>query len=149
MSFRKIKLIMFTLIITVGITHVQAQANKSAEVENAVNNLIEGMRHPSESTLRDLSSESLTYGHSSGKVETQEDFINTLVSGASVFEEIKTDQQTIHVLENTAIVRHTLIAKTNDPGKGPANLKLGIVLTWVKAEGKWVLLSRQAFKLPE
>ncbi|MGO3805483.1 MAG: hypothetical protein ACTJHT_04200 [Sphingobacterium sp.] len=46
------------------------------------------------------------------------------------------------------MLRHTLLAKTNDPGNGPASIKLGIALTWIKTQGTWKLLSRQAFKLP-
>lgn len=139
---------MLTLIVTLGSSHVHAQDKNIADVEDAVNNLIEAMLHPSEPTLKNLSAEQLTYGHSSGKIESQEEFVGTLVSGTSVFEQIKIEKQTVQVLENTAIVRHTLLARTNDPGKGPADIKLGIALTWVKTQGTWKMLTRQAFKLP-
>ncbi len=138
---------MLTLVVTVGLSPAHAQDKSISEVEDAVNNLVKAMLHPSEPTLKNLAAEQLTYGHSSGKVETREEFVGTLVSGTSVFEQIDIEQQTIQVLENTAIVRHTLLAKTNDPGNGPANIKLGVVLTWTKTEGTWKLLSRQAFKL--
>ena len=138
---------MLTLVVTVGLSPAHAQDKSISEVEDAVNNLVKAMLHPSEPTLKNLAAEQLTYGHSSGKVETREEFVGTLVSGTSVFEQIDIEQQTIQVLENTAIVRHTLLAKTNDPGNGPATIKLGVVLTWTKTEGTWKLLSRQAFKL--
>src|SRR5690606_37030748 len=94
-----------------------------------------------------LASDKLSYGHSSGRIETREDFIHTLVSGASVFEEIEITDLTVDEQDRTAIVRQTLSARTNDPGKGLANICLRIRLTMVKATDGWQLLARQAFKL--
>ncbi|MGO3307431.1 MAG: nuclear transport factor 2 family protein, partial [Sphingobacterium sp.] len=126
---------MLTLIVTVGLPSAHGQDKSVTEVEEAVNNLVKAMLHPSEPALKNLSIEQLTYGHSSGKVESQQEFIGTLVSGTSVFEQIEIENQTVQVIENTAIVRHTLLAKTNDPGNGPASIKLGIALTWIKTQG--------------
>lgn len=125
-----------------------AQNKSKKDVESAVQSLTQAMLKPNENILNKLAANELTYGHSSGKVEDKAAFIATLTSGASIFEKIDITGQSIQVVENTAIVRHVLEAKTNDPGKGPAEIKLGIVLTWVNVDGHWQLLARQAFKLP-
>ncbi|MGO3807514.1 MAG: hypothetical protein ACTJHT_14560, partial [Sphingobacterium sp.] len=78
---------MLTLIVTVGLPSAHGQDKSVTEVEEAVNNLVKAMLHPSEPALKNLSIEQLTYGHSSGKVESQQEFIGTLVSGTSVFEQ--------------------------------------------------------------
>ncbi|HMR17954.1 MAG TPA: nuclear transport factor 2 family protein [Sphingobacterium sp.] len=136
---------MTTLGLSCSSTHDESQTES---VENAVQMLIQGMLSADRNTLDGLASEKLSYGHSSGKIENKTEFVETIVSGASVFEEIKIDGQRIDIEQNTAVVRHTLSAKTNDPGKEPAEIRLGIVLVWVKAESGWKLLARQAFKLP-
>ena len=130
--------------------NVFAQMNDSlnSEVETITQKLTQALLKPNADELHALSSDQLSYGHSSGKIETQDEFIHTLVSGASVFEEIHVTDQKIDVVDHTAVVRHVLHAKTNDPGKGPASIRLGIMLTWVKAQDNgWKLLARQAFKL--
>ncbi len=124
-----------------------AQDETEKQVEAAVETLRQAMLKPDAAILTKLSSDQLTYGHSSGKIENKKQFIETLVSGVSVFKEINLKNQTIQTLGNTAIVRHILEAKTDDPGKGPADVKIGIVLTWVKVKGHWQLFARQAFKV--
>lgn len=146
--YNRISLIMLTIVMTAVFSDTSAQEkNTSQSVEKATKALIDAMLKPNVQTLNKLASDKLSYGHSSGTIETKEQFVRTLISGASVFEEIQTTEQTVDVQDNTAIVRHILSAKTNDPGKGPATIRLGIMLTWVKSNDGWQLLGRQAFKL--
>jgi len=139
---------MLTILMTTVFSEGSAQDKDASQtVEMATKSLIEAMLKPNEQVLNKLTSDKLSYGHSSGNIETKEQFVQTLISGASVFEEIQTTEQTVDVQDNTAIVRHTLNAKTNDPGKGPSNIRLGIMLIWVKSNDGWQLFGRQAFKL--
>ncbi|KGE12371.1 nuclear transport factor 2 family protein [Sphingobacterium deserti] len=124
-----------------------AQQTSKATVEASVEKLKDAMLKPDEAVLNDLAAEELTYGHSSGKIETKKEFIHAFLSGASVFKTIELSDQKISILKNTAIVRHILTAETDDPGKGVANIKLGIVLTWVKVGQSWKLLARQAYRV--
>lgn len=124
-----------------------AQLSKVQEVEQAVQALTRAMIDADGPMLRKLTNNALSYGHSSGKIETQSEFVETLVTGMSVFEDIQLESQTVEVMDNTAVVRHMLSAKTNDKGKGPGTVKLGILLVWVKQEMQWTLLARQAVKV--
>lgn len=96
--------------------------------------------------LTSLSSPQLSYGHSGGHVETQAEFVDKIVSGRSDFVEIALNNQSISVAGDVALVRHDLDAKTNDAGKGPGEVHLGVLLVWQKQKGEWKLLARQAFK---
>lgn len=148
MLYNRISLVMLTILMTTVLSEGSAQDKDASQaVETATKSLIEAMLKPNEQVLNKLTSDKLSYGHSSGTVETKKQFVQTLISRASVFEEIQTTEQTVAVQGNTAIVRHTLNAKTNDPGKGPANIRLGIMLIWVKSNDGWQLFGRQAFKL--
>ena len=117
------------------------------EVEKAVEQLRLLMVTPDRKGLEDLAHEELTYGHSGGKVESKKEFVETLVSGKSVFRKIELKDQKIVVVGNTAVVRHRLEADTFDGGV-PNTIRLHIVLVWVKEKNSWKLLARQAVKLP-
>ena len=146
MKYNQAVSLLFVCTIVPGLS--VAQPSKVEDVVQAVQTLTQAMIDANGPTLKQLTSESLSYGHSSGKIETQAEFVETIVSGVSVFEDIQLENQTVEVVDNTAIVRHTFVAKTNDKGKGPGTVKLGILLVWVNAETHWVLLARQAVKVP-
>ena len=94
--------------------------------------------------LDKLTSDKLSYGHSGGHIQDKPEFIHSFTSGASDFVTLDLTEQTISVSGNTAIVRHILTANTNDKGKQPATVKLGVLTVWQKQHGQWKLLARQA-----
>ncbi|WP_231425256.1 MULTISPECIES: nuclear transport factor 2 family protein [Pedobacter] len=120
---------------------------QKTEVEDAVTKLTKLMVAPDSLALDKLILNNLSYGHSSGKIETKQQFIHSLVSGSSDFVDINLTDQTVTVQNKTALVRHTLNAKTNDKNI-PGNVKLYILLIWSKEKAGWKLLGRQAVKVP-
>lgn len=137
------KLFIFSALIMI-VNFSFAQKN---EVENAVNKLTELMITPDSLALDKLISNNLSYGHSSGKIETKQQFMQSLLSGSSDFIDINLTDQTVTIQNKTALVRHTLNAKTNDKNV-PGNVKLNILLVWSKEKAGWKLLGRQAVKVP-
>ncbi|GGI25784.1 nuclear transport factor 2 family protein [Pedobacter mendelii] len=119
---------------------------QKAEVENAVNQLAKLMVSPDSLALDKLILNDLSYGHSSGKVQTKQEFMHSLLSSESDFVDINLTDQTVIVQNKTALVRHILNAKTNDKNV-PGNVKLHILLIWSKEKGGWKLLGRQAVKV--
>jgi ketosteroid isomerase-like protein len=97
--------------------------------------------------LAALTSKGLSYGHSGGVVQNQAVFIEKLVSGESDFVTIEFQNQTIEIVGDLAIVRHNLAAHTKDSGV-EKDIKIGIMLVWQKQNKNWLLVARQAFKLP-
>jgi ketosteroid isomerase-like protein len=120
-----------------------AQNKKQAKVEQAVNRLIAAMISGDRAALNDCVSDNLSYGHSGGHVEGKEEFVEKIASGKSDFVSIDIKDQTIAVHGNTAIVRHSLEAVTNDNNK-PGNVKLKVLLVFKKENGNWKMLARQA-----
>ncbi|GHE42526.1 hypothetical protein GCM10017764_27460 [Sphingobacterium griseoflavum] len=139
---------MLAFVLQSGFNTISAQTHAIQRVEKSIDKLVQAMLKPNQALLMELTADSLTYGHSNGKIERKKEFMETLLSGASDFKEIELTDQTIQVVGSTAIVRHVLHAKTDDPGKGSSLIKLGIVLTWIETKGGWQLLARQAYKLP-
>lgn len=124
----------------------QAQSQSEKEVAAAVEALRAAMISADKAVLGNIAAPQLSYGHSSGKIESKNEFVETLASGKSDFTSIDLAEQSITIAGNTAIVRHKLAAETNDGGN-PGTVNLGVMLVWQKNKGKWQLLARQAFKL--
>lgn len=127
-------------------TTMNAQTRQEKEVADAVEKLRKAMVDGDSIALSNLSADALSYGHSSGKVETKAEFVGTIASGKSDFVTIDLTGQTIQVSKDVAIVRHRLTAKTNDGGK-PGEVNLKIMTVWQKVKGGWKMLARQAVKV--
>lgn len=129
-----------------------AQTKSVSKEETAIANSVEAFRKalidPTESNLKALTSKDLSYGHSSGVLQDQEVFIEKLLNKESDFVTIDFQNQTIQITGDVAVVRHNLAAHTKDSGV-EKDIKIGNVLVWQKQKGKWLIVARQAFKLPQ
>ncbi len=143
LSMKKIVVLVVCLVLSVAL---RAQSADEKAVSTAVEKLKKAMIDADKATLQTLAAPELSYGHSSGKIEDKEAFVKALTSGESDFVTIELSDQSIKIAGNTALVRHTLTAQTNNNGQ-PGNAKLGVLLVWQKQQGQWKLLARQAFKL--
>lgn len=123
-----------------------AQSKEEKEVASAVENFRKAMVDGDSTQLSMLTSDSITYAHSSGLIQHKPEFLHSFASGSTDFATMDLQDQTIQIFGNTAIVRHTLVAQTNDNNK-PGNIKLKILLVWQKQKGKWILIARQAVHL--
>lgn len=137
-------LILFMMSINV----VQAQGKDEAAVASAVELLRKTMVDPDAKVFDSLISESLSYGHSLGAIEDKKTCIESMVTGKYNFDSIELSEQTIDIVDNVAIVRHGFFAHTHDAGKDPGTVKLKVLQVWQKQKGKWLLLARQAVRLP-
>ena len=128
-----------------------AQNNSKSKEEMAVAARVEVLRQAmidaDGKKLKELTSENLSYGHSSGIIQNQAVFIEKIVSRESDFVSIEFQNQTIEIVGDAAIVRHNLAAHTKDSGVDK-DIKIGIMLIWQKQKNKWMLIARQAYKLP-
>ena len=116
------------------------------EVEDTVLRLNKAIIDPTEETLGKIVSDGLTYGHSSGKVQCRDEFIDDLVHGTFDFGSIDISDQTVHVSGDVAIVRQIFDSEATNAGK-PVHVHIGNVLIFQKRDGQWELLARQAYKL--
>jgi ketosteroid isomerase-like protein len=141
----------FVKIFLLGIVFFSLQAlgqtGQEKEVADAVEKLRKAMVDPDKAMLESLVSDKLSYGHSSGALDDKAIFLDKFLSGKSDFVELQFDKQTISISGKAAVVRHVLNATTNDGGK-PGEVHINVLLVWQKVKGKWVLLARQAVKMP-
>jgi len=148
---KNIILLLFPLLI-IGCTGNRQQTVQpkaaEADVTAAVNQLMKGIADADENILKSITTDELVYGHSSGKVQNKSEFIAEIVSGQPLkYTNIELLDQTIHMSENVAVVRHIFTAETKSVDGVQGNLKIGNMLIWQLQNGKWKLLARQAYKL--
>ena len=124
-----------------------AQKKDEQAVADAVRRLNQAMTDANQIALEELTSEKLSYGHSSGLIENKESYVTAIVDGTFGFTSIDLTDQTIALSDNVAIVRHKFSAATDDRGKEPGTARLSVLQIWQKEKGKWVLLARQATKI--
>lgn len=140
---------LFILSILLSMNYLSKAQNKTEiQVIEATEMLRKAMVDADKAVLEKITAEELSYGHSSGKVENKNNFIESLTSGKSDFVQINLSEQQVNVVGSTALVRHKLQAETNDLGKA-GSVNLYILLVWQKQKGKWKLLARQAVKVPQ
>ena len=94
--------------------------------------------------LDKLVADELTYGHSSGRLETQAEFIADLTSGKAGFSSIELSDQTVASVDNVALVRHVFVGGSRRHG---ATMKLSNLTVGLQRHGQWKVIARQATKL--
>lgn len=120
---------------------------QSDTLQQATEQLRLAMIDPTEQALKPLLMDGLSYGHSSGKVDTKTSFVGNLMTGKSDFVTIDLTEQNVQVTDDVAVVRDVFTAKTNSAGK-PGEVHLKELQVWKKQPtGNWQLLARQAVKL--
>ncbi len=128
-----------------------AQNSSNSKEETAVAARVETLRQAmidgDGAKLKELSSTALSYGHSGGNIQNQAAFVEKIANGESDFVTMEFQNQTIEIVGEVAIVRHNLVAHTKDGGVDK-DIKIGILLIWQKQKNKWLLIARQAYKLP-
>src|SRR5215217_7376033 len=107
-------LILSTIVLTLlnAASVLVAQAGDEAAVAQAVEAFRNATLKADRSQFEALTADQLSYGHSAGRVENKAQFIDGATSGRSTWKFITLTDQTIHIVGNTAIVRHTFTGES-------------------------------------
>jgi uncharacterized protein DUF4440 len=124
-----------------------AQSGDEMAVADVVEVLRKGILEPDKAKLAQVTSEQLSYGHSSGRVETKEQFINGVMTRKAVVKSLAFPELKVTVVGNAAIARHIYLAESELDGKATTT-RIGALQVWQKQDGAWKLLARQGFQLP-
>lgn len=140
------KLILILVVFCLNITFIHAQTSDEIKVAETMETLRKVMINPDKAVLGKIIHEDLSYGHSTGTIETKAMMIESLISNNSDFKTMDLTEQTVKVVGKTAIVRHKLFAETANKGVA-STAKLNVMLIFLKVKGEWKLLARQAAKI--
>jgi hypothetical protein len=98
--------------------------------------------------LYGLLHDKLSYGHSGGSVENKSLMIHKAMISPTTYQDFRMENASVLIDGKIAIARHELKAKSFDQQGKEGVLNLHVLQTWVKRKGNWLLLARQAVKLP-
>ena len=109
---RILSTIVMTLTLLGAASMVMAQSSDEAAVAQAVEAFRNATLKADRAQFTALTADQLSYGHSAGRVENKAQFIDAATSGQSTWKFITITGQTIKIVDNDAIVRHTLTGET-------------------------------------
>jgi ketosteroid isomerase-like protein len=125
---------------------VHAQSNDEDVVAQAVEAFRKAALAKDRDQFQTLLSDQLSYGHSAGRTETKRQFIDDATGNRSVWKSIYLTNQSISIVGDNAIVRHTFTGDNESDGK-INNINIGVLQVWTKQDGHWKLLARQAYRI--
>jgi ketosteroid isomerase-like protein len=92
--------------------------------------------------------DALIYAHSTGNIESKDEYLGKLRSGAQKYTAITHEKSTVRMHGDAAVV-HSIGRMVGTNAAGPFNNHLMIMHTWVKSGGKWLLAAHQTTLLTQ
>ena len=124
-----------------------ADAADEAAVTQSVETLRRALLEGDKAKLEQVASAQISYGHSDGRVETKEQFINGVMTRKQVVKSLAFPELKVAVVGDAAIARHIYLSESELEGKATTT-RIGALQVWQKQNGGWKLLARQGFRLP-
>ena len=125
-----------------------AESVDEAAVAQAVEALRKAFFNQEKTQLEALCADQLSYGHSDGRVENKDQFINGVMTRKAIFKSLTLSDHTIAIVGTDAIARHTWASESETDGK-PTSTRISVLQVWLKQGGTWKLLARQAVRPPQ
>ncbi len=128
---------------------VRAQSGEeAAAVARAVDALSRAMIAADKAQLEAVTAPELSYGHSSGRVENRQEFVDGLLSGNMVPRRIDLSERRVAVVGDEAIARHNFTAEAQTRAGQVVPVRIGVMQVWKNQGGEWKLLAHQAYPRP-
>jgi hypothetical protein len=142
---KTMKKLLMALAVAGACTGAWASVADEGAVNDAMNKLSAAMIAGDAQQMKSLTAATLTYGHSSGKVQNQAEFIDTIASGQTRYKRIDLTQTVTTVSGDQAVIRDHFSGTTDSNGK-TAEVDFDVLAVWQKQHGAWKLTARQGYK---
>lgn len=141
-SIRTIVLVMLALM-----QQVHAQNTDELKIKFQVRELNRAIFETRDSLiLVEMFHDSLTYGHSDGRVENRAETIRNVLANPNRYEHLQMTDERLIIDGRTAVARHDFRATQNVQGK-QSDLHLRVMQVWVKTKSEWKLIGRQSVRI--
>ena len=122
------------------------------QVERAIEELedkrYEAMKRADREVLEQLLADDLTYVHTSGRVETKSQFINSIESGEILYRSIDREDVQVRIYGATAVV--TGLANVTVELRGRVeHLRIRFIDVYVRQNGHWNMVAWQSTRLAD
>ena len=94
--------------------------------------------------LDDVLASDVSYGHTSGLIQTKAQLIHSVMSKDQDYQNIVPSDMNIRMYDNTGVVTMKSTVIMNYQGK-PLNMDMYVTLVWIK-KNKWQIVARQSVK---
>jgi ketosteroid isomerase-like protein len=125
----------------------EAQTADEAALAQGIETLRQGLLQQDKAKLDQVAASQISYGHSDGRVETKEQFINAVMNRKQTQKSLAFPELKVAVVGNNAVARHIYLGESELDGK-QSTTRIGALQVWQKQDGGWKLLARQGFRLP-
>lgn len=98
-------------------------------------------------TLEKLFAKTATYGHSGGKLQNRKEAIDGASGNKSTYSDTAVSNINVIINGTTSIVRYLFVANEHTADGKILPIHFSMMLVWVKENGDWKLIGRQAVKL--
>lgn len=124
---------------------VWAEVAQDSSIDDAMRRLNAAMLAGDAQKLRDLTADSLSYGHSDGRIQNQGEFIDALASGKTHFNRIDFSNSVTKISGDNAVIRNHFSGTLAAAGK-LTETEFDVLMVWQKQQGIWKLIARQGYK---
>ena len=143
------KIIFILLLVSTFLFEANAQKDDAQQTKMTVimkmMNLKNALLSKDSIALSSLLADDVTYGHTSGLVQTKQQLISDVMSGVQEYKSINPVDMNVRVFDNTAIVNMTSEVNMIYQSK-PLDFKMAVTLVWINKNGDWKLEARQSVK---
>jgi ketosteroid isomerase-like protein len=139
---RKLLTIAFVLIGSVALA-------QSSYLKEAISRLDKALIAKDTIALKQLLHPDLSFGHSSGWVETKQDVLNDVKSGKLNYKSLEHKDVRWTARKDWATVRSNTHVVSVNPDGNTSELNLHVLLVWLRTNKGWQLLARQTTRLPQ
>ena len=122
-------------------------AADEAALAQSIEALRQGILQQDKAKLDQVAASQISYGHSDGRTETKEQFINGVMTRKQTQKSLAFPELKVFVVGNNAVARHIYLGESELDGKQNTT-RIGALQVWQKQDGGWKLLARQGFRLP-
>ena len=138
----------FLFILLIGLSPIfsfaQDNSPKQTEVMMSMLVLRNALINKDSVALDDVLASDVSYGHTSGLIQTKPQLIRSVMSKEQDYQNIIPSDMNIRIYDNTGVVTMKSSVIMNYQGK-PLNMDMYITLVWIK-KNKWQLVARQSVK---
>jgi hypothetical protein len=124
-----------------------AQGADEAALAQNIETLRVGILQQDKAKLDQVAASQISYGHSDGRVETKEQFINGVMNRKQTQKSLAFPELKVATVGNVAIARHIYLGESELDGK-QSTTRIGALQLWQKQDSGWKLVARQGFRLP-
>ena len=141
----KMKILIFSVFFSLFCITAQSQEKERVEIMMKMLGLRNGLLKADSVSLSGLLADDVTYGHTSGLVQTKRELIHDLMAKVQVYKAVDPAEMNIRFFGNTAIVNMNSHVVVNYQGN-VLDMNMRVVLVWIKQGGDWKLEARQSVK---